>query len=89
MSSNYTNNTSEQSNIAGEPAAAYVTERRVAKPLGMSHRARQTSDCKADPTLMSKDEFYAKLDRAEEDIRRGRCFTFTNMEDMHAWLNSL
>ena len=26
---------------------------------------------KADPTLMTKEEFFAQLDRAEEEIRRG------------------
>ena len=44
---------------------------------------------KEDPTLMSKEEFFEKLDRAEKQIERGEGKTFTNLEDMNAWLNSL
>ena len=42
-----------------------------------------------DPTLMSKEEFYAKLDKAEEEISQGKGITFTNKAEMNAWLNSL
>ena len=42
-----------------------------------------------DATLMTKEEFYAKLDRAEQDIKDGKGTTFTNVESMHAWLNAL
>ena len=28
---------------------------------------------KDDPTLMTKEEFYAKIERGEEDYRQGRC----------------
>ena len=44
---------------------------------------------KEDPTLMSKEEFFANLDEAERQIERGESYTFTNLEDMNAWLNSL
>ena len=44
---------------------------------------------KPDPTLMSKDEFDAMLDKAERQIARGEGKTFTNVADMNAWLNSL
>ncbi len=44
---------------------------------------------KEDPTLMSKEEFFAKIDEAERQIAEGKCYTFTNLEDMNAWLNSL
>ena len=44
---------------------------------------------KPDPTLMSKEEFDAMLDKAERQIARGEGKTFTNVEDMNAWLNSL
>ena len=43
----------------------------------------------ADPTLMTEDEFFAKLDRAEREIAEGKGTRFTNLDDMHAWLNSL
>ena len=44
---------------------------------------------KEDPTLMSKEEFFAKLDEAEREIAEGKCITFDNMDEMNAWLNSL
>ena len=42
-----------------------------------------------DPTLMSKEEFFAKIDEAEKEIAEGKCTTFTNIDEMNAWLNSL
>ena len=42
-----------------------------------------------DPTLMSKEEFFAMLDKAEQEIAEGKCTTFTDMDEMNAWLNSL
>ena len=44
---------------------------------------------KADPTLMSKEEFFAKLDKAEESIEQGKGKKFTHPSEMNAWLNSL
>ena len=42
-----------------------------------------------DPTLMSEEEFFARVDRAEEQLARGEGITFTNRDAMNAWLNSL
>jgi len=44
---------------------------------------------KEDPTLMTKDEFFARIDKAEKEIAEGKGITFTNKDDMNAWLNSL
>ena len=44
---------------------------------------------KADPTLLTKEEFFASLDEAEEQYRHGKCKTFSNLEDMNTWLKSL
>ena len=44
---------------------------------------------KTDPTLMTKEEFFAQVDEAREQIKRGEGITFTNLEDMNAWLNAL
>ncbi len=44
---------------------------------------------KDDPTLMSKEAFFAQLDEAEREIAEGKCYTFTNLDDMNSWLNSL
>ena len=57
---------------------------RVAKYL-----RRVVSDLKSDPTAMTRDEFFARVDKSKEQIARGECTTFTNMEDMNRWLNSL
>jgi len=44
---------------------------------------------KADPTLMTKDEFFARVDEAREEIRQGKGKRFSDPEEMNAWLNSL
>jgi uncharacterized short protein YbdD (DUF466 family) len=44
---------------------------------------------KHDSTLMTKEEFFAKLDRSEKQIQEGKGTTFTDREEMNAWLNSL
>lgn len=44
---------------------------------------------KADATCMSKEEFFEKLDRAEENIAQGKGKTFSCSEEMNAWLNAL
>ena len=44
---------------------------------------------KADPTLLTKEEFFSRVDQAEKEIAEGKGVTFTNKDDMNAWLNSL
>ena len=43
----------------------------------------------SDQTLLTKEEFFARVDKAEKEIAEGKGVTFTNKEDMNAWLNSL
>ena len=43
----------------------------------------------ANPTLLTKEEFFARVDKAEKEIAEGKGVTFTNKDDMNAWLNSL
>ena len=43
----------------------------------------------ADPTLMSKEEFFKMVDEAKQDIADGKGRRFSNTDDMNAWLNSL
>ena len=43
---------------------------RVAK-----YHRKLVKEQKADPTLMSKEEFFAKLDKAEEDYQKGNYTT--------------
>ena len=42
-----------------------------------------------DQTLMSRQEFFANIEEAERQIARGEGTTFTNLDDMNKWLNSL
>ena len=44
---------------------------------------------KADNTEFTKEEFFARVDKAEKEIAEGKGITFTNRDDMNAWLNSL
>jgi hypothetical protein len=44
---------------------------------------------KSDPTLMTKEEFFARVDEAREEIRQGKGKRFSDPEEMNAWLNSL
>jgi len=37
---------------------------------------------KEDPTLMTKEEFFAKLDRAEEQVQRGEYVSFDSVEEL-------
>lgn len=58
--------------------------RKAAKYL--SRLAKQMTD---DPARMTREEYFAKLDRSERQIAEGQGRTFTNVEQMNAWLNSL
>ena len=53
--------------------------------------ASRTKHAKAgkDETLMSKEDFFAQIDEAREQIKRGEGVTFTSLDDMNAWLNAL
>ena len=44
---------------------------------------------KQDPTLMTKEEFFARVDEAREEIRQGKGKRFSSPEEMNTWLNSL
>ena len=44
---------------------------------------------KEDPTLMTKEEFFKRVDEAREEIRQGKGRRFAHPEEMNAWLNSL
>ncbi len=58
--------------------------KRVAKYL-----RKLVSEKESDPTLLSKEEFFARLDKAEKEIAEGKGITFTNRDEMNVWLNSL
>lgn len=58
---------------------------RVAKYLRKLVKEQQ----KNDPTLMSREEFFEKLDKAEKSIDEGKGKTFSHPDEMNAWLNAL
>ena len=41
---------------------------------------------KADPTLMTKEEFFAKIERSEEQYRQGKCHSMLPDEDLTTYL---
>ncbi len=44
---------------------------------------------KADPTLLSEEEFFARVDEAREQIKQGKSISFSTPQEMNKWLNSL
>ena len=68
----------------GELATSEDYLKRVAKYI-----KKLVAEKQADPTLMTKEEFFARVDKAEQQIDRGEGITFDNQEEMNAWLNSL
>lgn len=51
--------------------------------------AKKLTAKKQDPTLMTKEDFFKRVDEAREEIRQGKGKRFSNPEEMNAWLNSL
>ena len=51
--------------------------------------AKRLAAKKHDATLFSEEDFFAKVDEAREEIKRGEGIKFTNREEMNAWLQSL
>lgn len=44
---------------------------------------------KPDPTLMTKEEFFAEVDEVLEEARQGKGRRFSDVNEMNRWLNSL
>ena len=51
--------------------------------------ARKLAKKKEDPTLMSKEEFFRRIDEAEKEIAEGKCTRFSDPVVMEKWLNAL
>ena len=43
----------------------------------------------ADPTLMTREDFMANVEEAEQQIERGEGKSFSDLNTMNSWLNSL
>ena len=66
----------------------------LAEDEGMLNRVakylrRLVSEKQADPTKMTREEFFRRVDEGREQIRRGEATRFSNREEMNKWLNSL
>lgn len=44
---------------------------------------------KADPTEMTREEFFASLDRGEEEYRQGKTHRINSLEELDQFLNNL
>jgi len=47
------------------------------------------AEMQADPSLLSKEEFFRRVDEGREQIRRGESVQFSDRDEMNKWLNSL
>ena len=50
---------------------------------------RVVKEQEKDSTLMTEEEFFARVEKAEKQIADGKGITFANLDDMNQWLNSL
>jgi len=55
----------------------------------MRYLRKLAGERRVDDSLMTKDEFFAHVDKGLEEIRLGKGTQFSDKKDMHAWLNSL
>lgn len=58
--------------------------KRVAKYL-----RKLVSEKQNDPTLVSKEEFFASLNRGEEEYRQGKTHRISSVEELNSFLNAL
>ena len=65
----------------------------VAEDEGLLAKAvkyiRKLAAKKEDPTLMTKEEFFARVDKSKAQYERGEYTRFSNEDEMVKWLNSL
>ena len=50
---------------------------------------RLLKEKKTDSTLMTKEEFFARIKESEQQAERGEVTVFHSKEEMNKWLNSL
>ena len=65
----------------------------IAEDEGLMKRAakylKKLATQKEDDTLMTKEEFFARIDESLQQAKEGKVKTFTVIEEMNAWLDSL
>jgi antitoxin (DNA-binding transcriptional repressor) of toxin-antitoxin stability system len=52
-------------------------------------RRYAVSAVKKDDALMTEEEFFAKIDRAKEQVRQGKCTTVRSKEELLEYLDGL
>lgn len=55
----------------------------------LSKYVKRLTKEKSDPTLMTKEEFFARVDEARREYDEGKYRSFTSVEEMNDWLKSL
>jgi hypothetical protein len=50
---------------------------------------RKADSAEKDPTLMTKEEFFAKIDKGLEEYKQGKYISFDTNEEMFAFLENL
>lgn len=55
----------------------------------LTRYAKRLAKENEDPTLMSKEEFFARVDASREEYEKGEYISFRDPNEMNAWLNSL
>lgn len=52
-------------------------------------KAQKLTEPAPDPTLMTKEEYFAMIDESLEQAKRGEIYSFNSNEEMFEWLNNL
>jgi len=55
----------------------------------LTRYAKKLAREKEDPTLMTKEEFFRRIDESKQQFERGEYTRFSDKEEMVKWLNSL
>lgn len=55
----------------------------------LTRYAKRLAKEKKDPTLMTQEEFFARVDESKKEYENGQYTSFNNLEEMNAWLNAL
>ena len=50
---------------------------------------KRLASSKEDDTLLTREEFFARVDEARAQIDRGECTELTSKEALHDWFNAL
>ena len=66
----------------------------IAEDEGLMRRAAKylrnlAAEKAADTTEMSREDFFARVDKAEKQIANGQCRSFSNAKEMNEWLAAL